>query len=320
MRRREFLAGLARLAAGGGVMGPMVALEGASPRRRAKKRAAKPAGNPRLRRVGISSWSFHNDFPATRDKDYTPTGPDLVLLDFPGMIAQRYGVHNLEMVAPHFASTEPAYLQVVKTKLQAARSRLINIPVDIPEIWHKGGLSDPDPNVRQTAIQASSKWIDIAKQLGALSVRCDPGGMNVDDLTLTIESYRILAAYGKSKGIDVLIENHGPIGSTHPGALLKLFQAVGSNFLGALPDFGNFPDEETRQRGLPMLFPYAKTVCHAKGLEFDANGNETKFNFAGCIEVSKRANYKGVYSIEFEGSGDPYTGVKNVVNELVRYL
>ena len=69
-----------------------------------------------------------------------------------------------------------------------------------------------------------------------------------------------------------------------------------------------------------MLFPYAHVVCHAKGLEFDAQGRETKFDFPKCVEISKQAGFKGVYSIEYEGPGDPYLGVQKVLDELVKYL
>ena len=51
---------------------------------------------------------------------------------------------------------------------------------------------------------------------------------------------------------------------------MKLLKLAGPGRIGALPDFANFPDEPTREKGLKMLFPYAPTVCHAKGLEFDA--------------------------------------------------
>jgi sugar phosphate isomerase/epimerase len=244
----------------------------------------------------------------------------LALLDFPEMIADRYKVHSLEFVAPHFASVEPTYFQELKSRLTRARSRLVNIPVDIEELGTAAGLSDPDAKVRARAITAVKKWIDIGRQLGARSVRCDPGKLNPEDLSPTVKSYKELAAYGRSKGLHVIIENHGGVGSEHPEELVKLFKKVDGEFIGALPDFGNFPDEATRLAGLPLLFPYARTVCHAKGLEFDADGNETKFDFKRCVEISKSAKYKGVYSIEYEGSGDPYDGVQKVVDELLRYL
>lgn len=291
-----------------------MAFAGEGPRTRARHPHPAPS---KLDRIGISSWSFHNHFETTRDSSVS--APVLALLDFPEMIADRYKVHNLEFVAPHFASLEPAYLDELKASLHRAQSRVINIPVDIQEIQEAGGLSDPDAGVRSAAIEASKKWVDIAKHLGARSVRCDPGGMNPDDLTLTINSYRQLAAYGRARGTVVLIENHGAIGSEHPEALVKIFRAVGGPFIGALPDFGNFPDEATRMRGLPLLFPYARTVCHAKGLRFGADGNETAFDFGRCVAISKQAGYKGVYSIEYEGGEDPYAGVESVVNELLRY-
>jgi sugar phosphate isomerase/epimerase len=144
--------------------------------------------------------------------------------------------------------------------------------------------------------------------------------MQPNKLAPTLESYKVLAAYGKSKGVQVIIENHGGVGSEHPAELVSLFKRVGSNFLGALPDFGNFPDEPTREKGLALLFPYAHVVCHAKGLEIDSTGKETKFDFPKCMEIAKKAGYKGFYSIEYEGPGDPYEGVQKVLEELLKYL
>jgi len=223
------------------------------------------------------------------------------------------------MVAPHFESTKLSYLKEVKNRLDRAHSQLVNIPVDIHELGVKGGLSDPDPKIRDTAISACIRWIDIAKELDAKSVRCDPGAMNRADLSNTIASYKKLAAYAASKDLYVIIENHGGVGSEHPEDLVKVFEGVGAH-CGALPDMGNFPDEATRQRGLPLLYPFARTVSHAKGLEFDEHGVETAFDFPHAMQAAKRAGFQGVFSIEYEGPGDPYTGVQNVVNELVRYL
>jgi hypothetical protein len=67
------------------------------------------------------------------------------------MIADRYRVHNLEVVAPHFASTEPSYVRDFKSRLQRAHSRLINIPVDIDELWDQPALSGTDQQ-RERAI------------------------------------------------------------------------------------------------------------------------------------------------------------------------
>lgn len=316
MRRRDFivrLAGSAGAVAGLGRNGSPLWAQSHS----RKARTSKP---DKRNRISISTWSLHNYFEATREKDFNLPGNMLALLDFPEMVADRFKVHNLEFCAPHFASTEPSYLQELKSRLSRAHSHVVNIPVDIKEIWTGGGLSDPDQDVRNAAIKASKKWIDIAAAIGSQAVRCDPGKMDIANLAPTVDSYRQLAAYGRSKHIHVIIENHGGVGSEHPEELVKLFKDVGATLVGALPDFGNFPDEATREKGLSLLFPYARVVCHAKGLEIDAEGNETKFDFPKCIEISKKAGFKGIYSIEYEGPGDPYAGCQKVLDELERYL
>jgi sugar phosphate isomerase/epimerase len=194
------------------------------------------------------------------------------------------------------------------------------MPVDIKELWRGGGLSDPDQDVREAAVNGAKTWIDVAQTIGSRSVRCDPGKLNPDNFSPTLESYRRLATYGRPKGIHVIIENHGGVGSEHPEELVRLFKQAGPDVVGALPDFGNFPDATTREKGLPALFPYAHEVCHAKGLDFDAAGNETKFDFPRCIEISKKYAFLGVYSIEYEGPGDPYAGVQKTLDELLKYL
>lgn len=316
MRRREFLSrvgkGVAAAAVAGGAGDLLLAEQ--------TKRGAGPS--PKLRRVCISSWSFHNYFTSTREKDFNLPGEMLKLVDFPEMVADRYHVHTLEFVAPHFESTSPAYLNELKARLAKAHSRVVNIPVDIEEFWTGGGLSDQNAAVRNKAIQGAMKWVDVGRELGCQSVRCDPGKMDPKNLAPTADSYKKIGAHGQQKGIKVIIENHDEIGSTHPEVLVNLFKQVGGHRVGALPDFGNFSDEATRERGLTLLFPWAFDVCHAKGYEFDAAGKETKFNFPKCVDISKKANFQGVYSVEFEGPNtyDPYEGVHKVVNELVMYL
>jgi sugar phosphate isomerase/epimerase len=315
MKRRDFLTRIAGGAAAAGMAGGAGDLWAA-----AQGHASGLSSDEMRRRIAVSTWSLHNYFQSTREKEFTLPGKMLELLEFPEMIADRYKVHHLEFCAPHFASTETAYLKEVKDRLTKAHAQVVNMPMDIEEFWTEGGLSDANSKVREKAVAAGKKWIDIGAAIGTKSVRCDPGKMNPQNLAPTVESYKALAAHGKSRGVHVIIENHGGVGSEHPEELVKLFTEVGSDYFGALPDFANFPDEATRQRGLKLLFPHAHVVCHAKGLEFDATGKETKYDFAGAIATSKQAGFNGVYSIEFEGPGDPYVGVQKTLDELVKYL
>lgn len=222
-------------------------------------------------RICVSTWAFHKQF---------ETG-EIRLLDFPEMIADRYAVHNLEIVAPHFGDTDDAALQ---ERLDRTKSRMVNIPVDIQELWETPSLSSPDPAVRYHAMDLYRAWIDRASALGVPSVRCDPGLLNLADLAPTVASYKTLVAYGGARNVEVSVENHGSA-SAHPEQLVEVLQQSGA---AALPDFGNFPDDATRARGLRLLFPLAKSICHAKLIPA----------LADCVAIAESAGFRGVYSIE----------------------
>ncbi len=232
------------------------------------------------------------------------------MLDFPEMIADRFHVHNVEIVSPHFASSERSYVEEFKDQLRKARSQLINVPIDYDELWEKAALSSPDPRERGHAISLYMRGIDLAAALGSPTARCDPGTVNLDDPALTISSYKTLVSYGKSKGVGIIVENHGGGISQHIEVLVKILQASGA---GALPDIGKFPDDETRERGMRLPFPLASGICHVRLTP----GNVT---LARCVQISKEAGFRGVYSVEADGKGDPYQAVQQVLDALEECL
>jgi len=244
-----------------------------------------------LDRVCVSTWSFHTLFETGR----------MQILDFPELVADRYGVRNLEIVAPHFGDAGP---RDVQARLDRTHSRIVNIPVDIQELWETPSLSSPDAAVSARAVALYSEWIDRAQDLGVHSVRCDPGLLNLNDLTPTIASYRNLVEYGRSRGVDVIVENHGSA-SEHPEQLAEVLQRSGA---GSLPDFGNFPNSATRERGLRLLFPLAKSLCHVKRIP----------ELGRCVEIARDSGFGGVYSIETGTPGDSYEAVQEVIDALLQ--
>jgi sugar phosphate isomerase/epimerase len=274
----------------------------------------------KLQQIGVSSWSFHQYFPSTRDESAPAGIGTLDIMQFPEMIADRFHVHAIEVVAPHFAETTDAYLSDFKKRLERAHCRLVNIPADVDALWQQPGLSDKDEKKRQWAIDAYAKWIPVARALGCPSIRCDPGEIDLSNVAPTVDSYQQLLKRAAAGGtpVQILIENHGGPEAAHPEVLKRIFDEVGSKSIGALPDFGNFPDDQTRFRGLTALFPYARTVCHAKGSTGHA-GKRVPLDVKRCVSIAKSAGFHGVYSIEFSG-GDSYAGVQQVIDELVQYL
>jgi sugar phosphate isomerase/epimerase len=199
-------------------------------------------------------------------------------------------------------------------------STIVNISVDIEECGPGGTFSDPDHEERAAALDAVKRWVNVAHDLGVKSVCVGPGKVDSRNLARTAESYKALAIYALSKGVHVTVENHGGFGTEHPEELAKLLRLAGPGRIGALPDFGNFPDEPTRQKGLKMLFPYASTLCHAQGLDFGADGAEQGYDFPQAMAIAKKAAFRGVCSIEFDGPGDPYAGIQKTLDELLKYL
>lgn len=302
MQRRQFLIGSTA-----GVMAAHRASAGAT------------AEEAKRARIAVSSYPFYNQFAATREKNAPPLAKPLEFLDFPDLIADRFHLHNLEILSPHFESRTPAYVKEVNLRLKRAHSRIVNIPIDVGELWNQGGLSAPDPKAREQAISLYKPWFDFAHDVGALSVRCDPGRINRDDLGPTVASYRTLAAYARSRKLYVVVENHFGIGSEFPETLVTILKQVGAH-MATLPDFGNFPDQDTRERGLKLLFPFARTICHARDTEGDGKGHLLHFDLAQCVRIAKDAGYRGMYSVEAEAQGDIYGNVQHVFDELMKSL
>ena len=259
----------------------------------------------KLQRIGVSTWSFHTLFERNKED---PAAALMDVRDFPEMIADRYHVHNIEVVLPHFLGAEPSMVRDFKSRLEKAHSRLVHMPLDFGELWNKPAISSTDRTERDAALALYKKGIDAAAALGCPLVRCDPGKVNLDDPSLTIESYKQLKAYAGAKGIDVVVENHGDI-SENPEVLVKILNAAG---VGALPDFENFPDEATRNRGLELLFPIAGNVAHAKVRQ----GRD----FARCMQIAREAGFQGIFSIEAEYGGDRYEKVQTSVDALMANL
>jgi sugar phosphate isomerase/epimerase len=149
-------------------------------------------------------------------------------------------------------------------------------------------------------------------------VCCDPGKPNPDHLARTAESYRALAAYALLKGVRVVVENQESFGADHPEDMVRLFKLAGAGSIGALPNFSNFPDEPTREKGLRLLLPYAASVCRVGRVA--AGESAQDYDLPKAMEMARKAGFRGVYTIVFDGPGDPYAGIQKMLDEILKYL
>jgi len=199
MKRREFLAGAAAVAAAGFA-------------RPASARAVQQAKAAVLDRISIMSLNFQ----AILKVPDTQAGPErtLELFDYPQMVADTYGVHKVEFQHYHLASLEESYLKDLRAHIEKAKSRAMQINLEFSDL----NMSAPRKRDRLLAIDLTKKFVDHAVTLGAMRVMVNQGAQGgaltpvmPSDLNkgYGIETLKTMADYGRSKGIIVSVETRG---------------------------------------------------------------------------------------------------------------
>jgi sugar phosphate isomerase/epimerase len=291
MRRRDFLIGSIAAAASTSCVG-----------------AHAVPSMAKLDRVGAMSGDFDDILAKTRDWSQRVPPKELDILDFPQMLADHYGIHNVEVQQFHFLSVEPSYFEKFLGRLKKAKSRMIDMPLELDTGGYSGTITpcSPDPQIRAHAIELTKQWIDRAAMIECPSVMVNQGKTFGDNLTPAIDALKILRDYGQSKNVAIIMEDRGPI---PVDTLVKVIRDSG---IYANPDIGNFPDEASTERGLRLMYPLALTVSHVKW-------NPKKFDFAKAIQISKEMGFKGVYSLE-TGGPEPYATVQTLLDRLLENI
>jgi sugar phosphate isomerase/epimerase len=196
---------------------------------------------------------------------------------------------------------------------------VINIPVGV-----RASLYDPDRAKRQLGIDTAKKWVDVAVMLGAPSVRVHIAGVHgvKPDVGRAVESLRVIADYGAEKNIVINLENDDPA-SEDAFYLVKVMDAVNHPYLHGLPDFCNsmLPnnDEKYNYDAVAAMFHHAYNISHVKDSEVD-NGRIFRVDVGKTFAIAKAAGYRGYFSMEWEGQGEPYQGTRQLLDASLKYL
>ena len=309
MKRREFLIGAAAAA---GLAG-------------SRKEWAQVRDETKLRRVAIMSLCFNSIL----KNPSQPNDParTLDVAELGQMLADRYGVHNLEMQHAHFPVTAPAYLKEFRDRLAKTQSRVTNINLE----FGPQNISAADPALRQQAIDRTKEWIDHALALGCPRIMVNQGAPTQENKDVAIAALKAMGDYGKSRNIMVAMENRGggggrqgpaqpgatpaspaPPAPVGPPAWVLLVEIIKGSGTYANCDLGNFPDQDTQHAGIRGMFPLTDGNCHVKL-------NPARYDLPAALALVKQLGYTGLYSIEAGGGAgtDPYQNVQNIYDVLL---
>jgi len=312
--RRDFLKGSATVAVGVSVIGWT-------------RGALAAATGPHMEfptepreRMAVASWPFRMFIDApTNERARDPKLPGMDLKDFGAMVVKKFGLHNIEPLDAHFASTEPAYLAALREGTEKAGARIIDIPVDLQDSFY-----DTDPARRAKSVATSRKWIEIASTLGSPSVRLHIAGSRdtKPDVDRAAESLRRIAQYAAEKNVVANLENDDNF-TEDPFFVVDVIEKVGNPYLRALPDFCNSMmthDQRFNDRAMEAMFKHAYCISHMKDSEVGEGGEVRTVDFARCFAIAKAAGYRGYFSMEWEGKGEPYAGTQQLIEETLKNL
>ena len=262
----------------------------------------------KLNRIGAMSGNFSDLLTQATDWSQPVTPGTLDIMDFPAMLAERYAIHNVEVEDRHFLSLEPAYYEKFHARLQKAKSRMINIDLELDNVGYRGTISpcSPDPQIRAHAIELTKQWIDRAALIECPSVMPNQGRAWGDNLTPIIDALKLLRDYGASKNVAIIMEERGSI------PIDTLVKVIRESGIHTNPDMGNWKDEESMERGLRLMYPLALTVSHVKS-------NPNRFSLSTAVGISKQMSFKGIYSLE-TGGPEPYAMQQTLLDKLMEYL
>ena len=304
MRRRDFLIGSAAMAG----WSRIAAAQGQG---RGGQGRGGQGGSPanvspdKLARISLMTLNFSSILKLPT-QEATPERT-LDLLDLPQMYVDVYGVHNIEFQHSHLGQAEkdPAFSKEIKARVDAAKSRVTQINME----FGPQNISNPDPALRQQAIDHTKQWIDIAASLGCPRVMLNQGPLSPETKAHAIETWKAMNAYGKSRNVMVSAETRG--GATAPMAWVLLKEVIEASGGHSNVDIGNVgaQSQEALHECIKALAPTSSGNMHVKSSPFWDMGAAVRF-------MNGPLGYKGLYSIEV----NTHPAVRIVYNTILANL
>jgi sugar phosphate isomerase/epimerase len=210
-------------------------------------------------------------------------------------ICAEMRLDGVELTQYYFPETGPAYLNGLKRQMLKLGLELAGCAI--------GGSFAVADEERKKHIEFTKEWLDISARLGAPVLRVfagpAPKGHSEDEaFAWVISGIKECAKQAEKLGVMIGVENHGGTTGTAEG-LLRILEGVGSDWVGALLDFGNFSKDPYRE--FEMIAPHA-IMTHSKPTS-DFAGTRGELDYGRICATMTKAGYRGFLSIEYEEPG-----------------
>lgn len=175
----------------------------------------------------------------------------------------------------------------------------------------------PDPVQRAAEVALVKAWVDVAAKLGAPVVRVFDGKGTVGSyahkqrVDWVVESLRECAAYGESKGVLIVLQNHHELSKT-AAQILAIRERVDSDWFGLNVDVGSLRMGDPYAE-IARLAPYAATWQLKESVY--RNGTEEKTDVRQIVQILTEAKYQGYVPIETL-TGNPREQVPRFYHEV----
>ncbi len=194
--------------------------------------------------------------------------------------------------------------------------------LDISGTGVRNDFTLPEGRERQAHIALVQQWIEVAAKLGAPVIRVfagksvPEGFSHQQTLRRVIEGIKTCVAYGKQKGVMVVLQNHNEFLKT-AHQVLHIREQVASDWFGLNVDIGSLREGDPYEQ-IERLAPYACT-WQIKEKVF-RQGKEEDVDLRKIVAILRNTGYRGYIPLETLGAGDPKAKIAHFLEEVRRAL
>jgi sugar phosphate isomerase/epimerase len=248
-------------------------------------------------KVGCAAYSFRSALDLKK--------PTMTLEEFMTHCAE-WGAEGVELTEYFFPKpVTPAYILRLKRLALASGLAITGTPIG-------NRFTLPPGEARDAQIASVRRWIDVAADLGAPTVRIFAGGAAAGTdasqaRKWAVECIESCLDQAARRGVVLVLENDGGVTSDADGTL-EIVRAIKSEWFGMNLDTGNFktadPYSDVERCAALAVTCHFKTEITRKG-----EPKPEATDMARMVEILRKANYRGYLNLEYEGQEDSMTAV-----------